>query len=119
MTRVNFKIAKLLKEKQFGDIPKSYTSEGELVTVSLAIRRYNHYKIYYPAPTITKVVMWIYKKHKIWISVDINILSKWHYTLSNLKDKRNAEIYTGLKDYFNSPTEAYLSAIEYVLIKKI
>ena len=62
------------------------------------------------APTIAEVVMWLYEKHGIWISV-------WRYRdyASACDDyisfKHN---YSGITT-FKTPTEAYSSAILYIL----
>lgn len=129
---VGFNLAKLLKENGF-DIPttqfytsgkKSYLTEAEdYMTEKYAICNWNNGFGSYPtkaedvacsAPTITEVVMWLHNKHNIWISVykykdhaaDVNdnIVFRGHYT--KFKD-------------FNSPTEAYEAAINYVLTKLI
>ncbi len=64
---VSFGLSILLKEKGYKDTVKCYTGNGSLVTVSLTIRKFEPKKLYYPAPDIAEVVMWLYKKHKIWI----------------------------------------------------
>ena len=120
-TSITFELAKLLKEKGFEERTKSYTEDGKLVTVSLTIRRFNPEKIYYPSPTITEVVMWLHEKHGIWVVVNP------HKGKNNLGEpimEFDPEVWsftdecvfhnTGLL-YFNSPTEAYLAAIEYTL----
>lgn len=113
-TTINFQISKLLKEKGFEQKTKSYTKNGKLVTVSLTIRRFNPEKIYYPAPTISEVVMWLYEKYGIWIQVN-------HWKSQPVDDKiwDNAFQWyvNGETDGkpFNSPTQAYEAAIEYTL----
>lgn len=66
---VSFRLSILLKEKGYKETVKSYTQSGKLVTVSLTIRRFEPKKLYYPAPNIVDVIMWLYKKHKIWVYV--------------------------------------------------
>lgn len=62
--------------------------------------------IYYSAPTISDVVMWLYEKRGIWISVNsIDDSTIFRHCFSNID--------------FNSPTEAYEVAIEYTLTKLI
>lgn len=105
-TQVSFKLAKLLKEKGFdnyheGTICSGYS--GKKIEENIIL-----------SPTIAEVVMWLHNKHNIWISVykykdhaaDVNdnIVFRGHYT--KFKD-------------FNSPTEAYEAAINYVLTKLI
>ena len=54
------------------------------------------------------VVMWLYKEHKIWISVDPeNDTDTWFYTISHNK----SEIVFG--NYSGGPIEAYEKAIEH------
>jgi len=67
------------------------------------------------SPTIADVVMWLYKKHEIWIVVNISIQDMWYFELFNLKTKRNSEILTDDEYWLNSPTEAYSEAILYTL----
>jgi len=136
-TTVSYILAKLLKEKGFneecfcyysstGDLTEPYEENGSSTDTEFRVELsdlldYHNYQYLsrYAAPIIADVVMWIYEKHRIWISVEININSEWYYSLSNLKDKRNAEINTNLEEYFNSPTKAYTEAITYVLNKLI
>lgn len=102
-TPVDFPTAKLLKEKGFEQRTKSYTEDGKLVTVSLTIRRFIPEKIYYPAPTIAEVVMWLYERHGIWISPTHQYNQFfWRFGSYQTQD-------------FNSPTEAYEAAINYTL----
>lgn len=75
------------------------------------------------APTIAEAVMWLYEKYGIWIYADSHEFGKWCYNYKynrphvlNLKVTENGQF--GLNDY-NSPTEAYEAAIEYVLTKLI
>jgi hypothetical protein len=117
-TPVNFEIAKLLKEKGFDERPKSYNEDGKLVAVSLTIRRFNPEKIYYPAPTISEVIDWMYEKHGIWISVfEMERSEDWsNYFDYSIKQKKinGVDISKKLEE-FNNPTEAYEAAILYTL----
>lgn len=68
------------------------------------------------APTIAEVVMWLYEKHGIWVSVVVIPFEKhfmFEYSISNVKECLNQD------GVFNSPTEAYEIAIEYTLNKLI
>jgi hypothetical protein len=86
-TPVNFPIAKLLKEKEYKD-------KNILGTVRL--------EDCFNAPTIVSVVMWLYEKNGIWISVySIDDSTIFRHCFSNID--------------FNSPTEAYEAAILYTL----
>ena len=73
--------------------------------------------LYYSAPTIAEVVMWLYEKHEIWISTipyNDEELSQtlWENTTIHIADN-----YNDFSDYtfYHSPTEAYSQAIEYTL----
>ena len=96
-TPVKFEIAKLLEEQGY---PFEFITVGELKEVPLNI------------PTIAEVVMWLYEKHEIWISVDPeNDKDTWFHTISYNK----SETIFGNYNTYNSPTEAYEAAIEYTL----
>ena len=96
-TPVKFEIAKLLEEQGY---PFEFITVGELKEVPLNI------------PTIAEVVMWLYEKHNIWISVDPeNDKDTWFHTISYNK----SETIFGNYNTYNSPTEAYEAAIEYTL----
>lgn len=107
---VSLPIAKLLNEK--GIIFKTklyYSSETKVTSVS-----YNEFA----APTVAEVVMWIYEKYGIWISVDTDINGRFRYSLRKYNITNGAwEVKnpTSISEYFNSPTEAYEAAILYTL----
>lgn len=61
-------------------------------------------------PTISDVVMWLYEKHGIWIYVDFYNKNRWFGVFRNKEGVK-----TELFDVFNSPTEAYEAAIDYIL----
>lgn len=85
---VKFELAKLLKEKD------------EIFDVTSTL----------DYPTITEVVMWLYEKHGIWISVEQN---------SFIGGGKSSFISNVKRAEYNSPTEAYEAAIEYCLTKLI
>lgn len=64
----------------------------------------------YLAPTIAEVVMWLYKRYKIWISV---YEYKDHAADANDDDVFRTS-YTKIKE-FNCPIQAYEAAIKHVL----
>lgn len=130
--KVNFKIAVLLKEVGYNLIYHDSSFYNGNYPDSIPLNYYitqenyssntEQFAYYYVAPTIAQAVMWIYEKHGIWISV--YTMEKWHengnemiqyfdYTIKQMK--------LGLIDFpkkmeeFNSPTEAYLAAIENIL----
>ena len=70
----------------------------------------------YLAPTIAEVVMWLYKKHGIWIDVRyMDDILNFGYTITTIKD--NTEQYGIYK--FNYPQQAYSAAIDYILLNNI
>lgn len=120
---VNFELAKLLKEKGF-DVPciQCYAGErlinkktgGDIFTgVYRLCTKSKFHKRYYLAPTISEVVMWLYEKHNIWIEVVHRTL--WGFSIRNVKEG----VFELERLECNSPTEAYLEAIEYTLEKII
>ena len=117
-TPVNSKIAKLLKEKKFNEPCLSYWKDLNLE--GHRFKDWNNETIgdspmhkrnagYYSAPTIAQVVMWLYKKHGIWIAV---VRFKDHSSDNNEKPTFRHNFL--FKEY-NSPTEAYETGIEYAL----
>ena len=70
--------------------------------------------VYYSAPTITEVVMWLYEKHGIWTVVNVNIMGSWYFEHFDLKEKRNTQ-FKPTDTHYDSPTEAYEAAIIYTL----
>lgn len=135
-TPVSFPLAKLLKEKGFDEPCKLCVEDGDERPLPFdcgnTIHR-NSLHPYYSAPSISEVVMWVYEKHGIWINIYYKPKYKsWDYEYTNINwsqeevDKKLKEdIDNLLEDIFNSkikynsPTEAYEAAIEYVLTKLI
>lgn len=61
------------------------------------------------SPTISDVIMWIYEKHGIWISVDPeNDTDTWFHTITHGKSETVFGNYSSL-------TEAYEKGIEHVI----
>lgn len=132
-TPVTFPIAKLLKEKGFNENCSDYYTStrglnsngwGDIIykqgfgsgspdrMLKFNYSDFNKYQkeTYFLCPTIAEVVMWLYEKHGIWVSV-----YEYKDHAADVNDKfvfRTS--YTKLKE-FNSPTEAYEAVIEYVL----
>lgn len=134
---ISYPLAKLLKEKGFNEptIHQYYTwlgvhevqenSGGKVSNSELKEDiENNNFDIWISAPTIADVVMWLYEKHKIWVSVSVDTLfNKGKFCILIYKDKG-----LGLENYpldntefspYESPTEAYEAAIEYALTKLI
>ena len=110
---VKFKLGKLLKEKGFDNpCENRYNELGELTATKLGMNMQpNNYSDSYSAPTIAEVVMWLYEKHGVWITVTSISQESWQCHMTKKGDSLG-KCY--LED-FDSPTEAYESAIEYVL----
>lgn len=144
-THVNFKIAKLLKNKGFDEQCK-YCYERALTTQidpesnepsgpfgwekgetnlqsGFFVNNYdgidfsNDNWYICSAPTIAQVVMWLYEKHGIWIEVKSPDCKDINWYFSIHKPYKFGNHYNGKEIYYNSPTEAYSAAIEYCLTK--
>ena len=126
---VSFELAKLLKEKGFdlsteGFYPKpkcklfGVDEHGRYYPIVNKTRVYFFDRAavlkeenYYNAPTFVEVVMWLYEKHGIWIySFRHDFDKEFYWSI----DTKNEDEFTSDMN-FNSPTEAYEAAIEYVL----
>lgn len=136
---VNFELAKLLKEKGFNLKVINFYNYDKLSTpfdkdrqvdglINYNPINWNGTKNHYTsAPTIAEVIMWLYEKHGIWIAVDWMrrvkpYNSKFYCHLRGINKDLNSDNFISINDtlkagykVFNSPTEAYESAIEYVL----
>jgi len=125
---VNFETAKLLKEKGFDIRVKPFYNglkNNELI-ISDIIGTDNNLPDWYPAPTITEIVMWLYERHGIWIISDWS-QAKWCYSIIDIKEEtirkvsgekwseRSSGVYLNTGLDFKSPTEAYEAAIIYTL----
>lgn len=111
-TPVSFELAKLLKEKGFDE-------EIDTIYDSIGMTDDNYYLTPnselvegISAPTIAEVVMWLYEKHGVWISVQPISMHKWKFYLytNSITSVQNISLVEA-----NSPTEAYEAAIEYTL----
>ncbi len=71
--------------------------------------------IYYSAPTIAEVVMWLYEKHKIWIGVICDVGNDLLFTFKIYSTKIGEERCIVNGNMYESPTEDYEAAIEYTL----
>lgn len=135
---VNFELAKLLKEKGFVEVcEKAYRSGGLLHTPSISGSKLMHSNVLedgsFSALTIAEVVMWLYEKYNIWITVDVvgdeSTYPRFDYRIVHL-DNPNSNIEYELErlaatheELINrsceSPAEAYEKAIEYCLTRLI
>lgn len=122
---VSLPLAKLLKEGGYNKSCYHYYYNNELESSSRD--NWNAYSNGYSAPTIAEVVMWLYEKHKIWISVspvfefndgreDYLTIRGYQYYITVITDnKYNQEKTHADRGNKNYPTEAYEAAIEYTL----
>ena len=112
-TPVSFEIAKLLKEKGFDkrtSLVWLYSlGKTHLREVHLSLELHNSE---YNAPTIAEVVMWLYEKYGVWISVTFKRHSENKHFAYNIRQANGIETY--LWEH-TSPTEAYEASIEYTL----
>jgi hypothetical protein len=113
-TPVKFELAKLLKEKGFDEVCQQwYSVEGGLYYQD----EFDNNRGFIPvceceAPTIAEVVMWLYEKHGIWISVEQNTYeNKFDYLITQRKID-SWYVKSNDEQVFNSPTKAYEAAIE-------
>lgn len=122
-TPVSFPIAKLLKEKGFVcHKSDKFWRDG----FSLEKKDYNPiaYQDKDNVATIAEVVMWLYEKYEIWITVGADsIFHKGKHHILIYKNNGNglelSPIEKTLHGPYDSPTEAYSSAIEYTLTNLI
>lgn len=110
---VSFELAILLKAKGFEQDAFKHinkvTMEGTLVF-----------------PSIAEVIMWLYEKHNIWISIN-NLLPRNEKRFEGYVSKvilppydpKNLSQFLHLTELYSSPTEACEAAIEFVLEKCI
>lgn len=113
-TPVSFEIAKLLKDKGFDEITNYNYSEVYCYIVNInGLKHSDGNNRFVSAPTIAEVVMWLYEKYNIWISV-LQMLNNgervtWYASYYEKGVGEDIDV------YYNSPTEAYEAAIEYTL----
>ena len=139
-THVISKIAKLLKEKGF-DVPvrnyyllkeegnylhegfeDSYWGDNRIVNWNKDVVGIKPFEGFISAPTIAEVVMWLYEKHGIWISVDIDgeNFDIFYFLVYRNHEERVKEYIKKFNDEnyntnYKTPVEAYEAAIDYSL----
>lgn len=116
-TPITFELAKLLKQKNFNKPTlEAYVYRGIEHTEFSYKGRLTKDKLLcdIAAPTIAEVIMWLYEKHKIWISVKQGY--KWEWFIETISSHPELKHNDGLED---TPTEAYKEAIEYTLTNLI
>lgn len=126
-TIVNFEIAQILKEKEY-DEPcyNAYNTHGmQFANGWLEYLWENGNEIPFTkkdlkpqdilAPTIAEVVMWLYEKHGIWISVRINGIDKtFDYSIHDIEYMKGS-LDNFERSSFIKPSYAYHEAILYTL----
>lgn len=125
---LNLKLSKLLKEKGFDEVTNYIYSEvyGCVENIN-SLKHSDGSNRFISAPTISDVVMWLYKKHGIWVWVQTKIKEDGSDDVWFIPNGRNLPIKTkGVYEIDpipytpkNTPTEAYESAIEHCLTKLI
>lgn len=146
---IKISIAKLLKEKGFKEpcfyyydkqdkLKEPFLENGSSTDTEFRVDltelleyHNNSYSCHCSAPTISEVVMWLYEKHGVWINVKGDDNKTFRYELhewiwyESEKTLRQTHVTFGggifdiNSEEFNSPTEAYEAAIEYVLKEMI
>lgn len=76
-------------------------------------------EFYCSAPTIAEVVMWLYEKHEIWITVWTAYNNSYKFSYGVVYRKNIVVFHETNFDEKDSPREAYEAAIEYCLTKLI
>ena len=118
ITPVKYPLAKLLNDKEFKLEPYLKIDDQNPKNLN---SNYNprEYQPWYLDLSLAEVVMWLYEKHEIWIVVQLDLVGRWYYDIYTIKDGLpNHNTYKKI-ERFNSPTEAYFAAIEYVLLNLI
>lgn len=119
-TPVSFELAKLLKEKGFDEVCQQwYSVEGGLYYQD----EFDNNRGFIPvceceAPTIAEVVMWLHKKHGIWISVDMVFEEQQTGFWYCIRQKKPDDFAVQSDEYVTT-SEAYEAAIQYCLINLI
>lgn len=120
---VSFELAKLLKEKGFDNESLNYYRQwyGD-IQLRLGSMFSNDPKDdclpneeFFLAPTIADVVMWLYEKHEIWISVWSAYNNSYKFSYGVLYRKNIVVFHETNFDEKNTPTEAYEIAIKETL----
>lgn len=114
---VSFELAKLLKEKKFHKSLPSicFIKEESNYTSTMVYEVFDVDFEYILRPTIADVVMWLYEKHGIWISVDSNPENGLFYYC--IRKKLHRLRLNETVSYFTTPDKAYEEAIKRVLTK--
>ena len=113
---VTVKLAKLLKEKGFNKkVLNCYNIENNNISTAPHYELSNfNAGVHYSAPTIAGVLMWLYEKHRVWISVDMVFeetqMGFWYCIRESKMDDFAIQ-----SEEYETSAEAYDAAITYTL----
>lgn len=111
---VDYPTAKILEDKGYDKISQNFWHFNGSDCIEMPNKNSENFG--FSAPTIGEVLEWLYENYGIWISVSHKRHSENKHFAYNIKQANGIETYLW---EFNSPTEAYLVAIEYCLTNLI
>lgn len=118
---ITFELAKLLKEKGLNkDTLEIECNQGYDFRASKILQHHGRHiqsHLFYSAPTIAEVVMWLYEKHGIWIVAFPELFNGTEVRFYPSMFEQG--VGEDIEQYFNSPSETYEAAIKYCLEKII
>lgn len=91
---ISFETAKLAKEKGFDLLTELCYIEDDKVAIPYGLSLLEKYKSLESYATLTQSLLqrWLREVHKVHVCTDIDINSKWSFSLHSLNSKRNSEI---------------------------
>lgn len=111
-TPVSFEVAKIVLNKGFDKECNQYWNLIEYGEEWIVEDRINMDSVdFMYAPTISDMVMWLYEKYGIWISVYMLDKGEFHWET----EFNSEDIGSRYPNYYKTPAEAYEAAIDYVL----
>ena len=125
---VPFEIAKKLKENGFREECLCHYITDELVynlespiannQMWFCHNKYDNiwHRDNYDAPTISQVLKWLFEKKQLFVSLDCNECDHFGLFFTIYKKDEETWVNCGFNDdYYNTPEEAAIGAIEYIL----
>ena len=103
-------LARLLKEKGYDKVCYGLRDENGMYPHNY-FRNSKEDTWNFAAPTIAEVVMWIYERHSLWVSVGNEIDETFTFTIT----KKHKVAVLNENYAFKTPSAAYTAAIEHVL----
>ncbi len=67
------------------------------------------------APTIAEVIMWVYEKHNIWVSIEQFNTDVFHFSTRHTKSEYYSVCPSGHRQDYPTPQKAGEAGIKYVL----